>query len=413
LPSKLYIECDSLIGRNELDIAYQKFFAIAEKDSSSDVSLNLRRNLSAALQNKAAFILTPMLEDVRIFNSNKEQIKKAKTDLQKAATLLGENNFIYKNLEARILFLGSLYFQVNDVNSDVGKIIDSLELSSILEPNAPYTYYYLGLYYGKKREFEKSEKNLNKYLDLIPSSWWAYTNLGLLYFKTGNYDKAEKSFLKAIEISKLLYGPENPDYGKSLFNLGLLYMREDKYEKAKQLFNEAKDIREKVLGKHHMDYDALYMYYLGSIYLRSHDYVKAEALLNESKSIQRNAIDFPNYYSSLNAFESIYFSAGEYEKTVNLDREKREELKRAFLGDTTGSYTRDYSECVQFVVKGNSEKALDKLHLAFKNGYKDLANLQYDFNINDIRILPEFKILLEKYFKKDELARFPKIFVVK
>lgn len=71
----------------------------------------LKVRVRICLQRKAASILTPMWEDVRRINSSEQEILNAKLDLQKAAILLGENYFLYKNLRARALFLSSLIFK--------------------------------------------------------------------------------------------------------------------------------------------------------------------------------------------------------------------------------------------------------------------------------------------------------------
>lgn len=50
-------------------------------------------------------------------------------------------------------FRGSLQSYFDD-------ILGNLELSAELEPNAPYTYYYLGIYYRQRGDLKKAALNL-------------------------------------------------------------------------------------------------------------------------------------------------------------------------------------------------------------------------------------------------------------
>ncbi len=231
LQKKIYTQCDSLIEAKKLDAAYQVFLIFTKKDSTSDASLQLKRNLSASLQEKAAIVLTPMLQDVSKFNSSMRYVAQAKKDLEKAASLLGKTHFLYKNLQARILFLNALYINLNGENDKARDALADLEQSVILEPNAPYTYYYLGYFYNMDNNLEKARTNYEKYLNLIPNSGWAYDNLGIVYKDLKNYDKAIFNYKKGIEMDSV--------DAMAYCNLGMLYEYLNKDEEAKQVYTKA------------------------------------------------------------------------------------------------------------------------------------------------------------------------------
>lgn len=190
-------------------------------------------------------------------------------------------------------------------------------------------------------------------------------------------------------------------------------MRQEQYKKAEPLFIKEKNIIEKFLGKENSRY-AQCVYNLGLLYLKTRQYSASEPLLKEAKNIQRElpGKDVSNYVEVFRALCQLYLYTGDHEKFKSLDLERREILKSLFEG--TKDFTPDYyGECGIYAEQGNTEKALVNLEVAFINGFKDLENLQNNLNINNIRNLPQFRILLEKYFTMEDLAKYPKIFVIK
>lgn len=217
---KLYNKCDSLIEKKELEKAYTAFLLFIKSDSSSNASIQLRRNLSAALQQKTANLLTPILEDASKWNASYAEIKDAEKDLEKAADLLGNKNFLYINLQARILFLKALAldFEMRNNSKELAKAdtaINDLQQSVSMEPNAPYTYFELASCYGYKKDFEQAKLYLEKYISLIPNSATSYYNLGTAYEYLKNHEAAINNLKKAIAL--------RPAYPLAFYNLGMAY----------------------------------------------------------------------------------------------------------------------------------------------------------------------------------------------
>jgi tetratricopeptide (TPR) repeat protein len=241
--SQLYLETDSLIDKNELEKAYEKFLEIEKSDKESDASLQLRRNLSAALQHSAAELLLPMLEDVSRASSNIPAIQKARHDLERAAHLLGEKHFLYKNLQARLLFLKAYIYSLERgirtiVSGDTRYVVgdDSLALTWLnesvrLEPNAPYTWYYIGFFNRVLGKYELAKEYIEKYLNLIPHSSVAHGRMGAILANLKRNDEALVHLQKALAL--------DPKNTFAMNDLGLVYTRLGRKEEALAIYLKA------------------------------------------------------------------------------------------------------------------------------------------------------------------------------
>jgi len=78
-----------------------------------------------------------------------------------------------------------------------------------------------------------------------------YNLLGSIYFCLGNLEKAEEYFNLTLNISKELYGKDDPNVAIGLLNLGVVLMDKGDSEKALEYYNQALEIDEKVYGKEH------------------------------------------------------------------------------------------------------------------------------------------------------------------
>jgi len=321
----LYLETDSLIEQNELDKAYNLFLEINKKDKDSDLSLLLRRNLSAALQKKTADLLLPMLEDVGKAANNVPVIEGARKDLEKAKDLLGEKHFLYKNLQARNLFLkayikslerGFASFRAGTMPQRLpgdSIVLTLLNESVRLEPNAPYTWYFLSIYNTANGNIELAKEYCKKYLDLMPKSSLAHTRWAHLLELLKNDEEAFIEYKKALEL--------NPNDIMAVNNLGILYTRKGQ---------------------------------------------KDEALKCHLKVIEIDPT----------------FSIGYY------------------------------NVCCYYSTTGDREKAISYLRKSFETGnMKNAKLLATDTDLENIRTIPEFKVLLTKYLTSEDLVKYPDMFV--
>lgn len=231
---RLYAECNALITSKQLDKAYEKFRMLNDLDSSSDAVIQLRRNLSAAYQEKAARILLPMQEDVYNFACTASDLQQAQSEMDKAADLLGAQHFLYQNLKGRVLFMKALAIKIGRDTSRNKEAISYLQESLKLDPNAPYTYYYLG-YFNRNSNAEQARINYEKYLTMIPNSCWANNSLGYVNLELKNYAEAKKYISKAIELK--------PDYHNAWNNMGNLYYKQQQFADAVNHYRRAVELK--------------------------------------------------------------------------------------------------------------------------------------------------------------------------
>lgn len=401
---KLYKECAVLVEKQELDIAYEKFLAFEKADSISIASASLRRNLAASLQKKAATILTPILEDVTPLFPEKgtitvETISKvtlAEKELEKASSLLGEGHFLHKNLEARILFLKALAIHISGQKEKINDAISYLEQSSTLEPNAPYTYFELGyLYRINNSALEKAKLNFEKYLNLIPNSPLAYYNLAIVYDRLKDYEEALKKMKKAIELK--------PFYAAYL-NLGNIYTNLKNYEEAISA-NKMAIKANPNLGEAYLN--------LGNTYLSLKD------SMNASQAYRNGIKHDSNYRGNYINLGSIYFgfkkhneAAGLWNKALKIKHKPSNGLEV----ESDGLCVALYNLCCYYSLQKKTKLALEYLQKSFESiffPFRDLSQIQNDTDLDNIRTLPEFKLLLEKFSSAAELAKYPNLFIIK
>ena len=77
------------------------------------------------------------------------------------------------------------------------------------------SYYYRGIAYAKKDQYDKANPDYSKALELNPRLAEAYSNRGITYDTKGQYDKAITDYSKAIEL--------NPGLAQAYNNRGLTY----------------------------------------------------------------------------------------------------------------------------------------------------------------------------------------------
>ena len=416
---ELYKTCDSLIKKDNLETAYQVFMKLVivmklvNSDSTSESCSQLRASLGNALQQLANTLLIPLQSDISAWNATTATVISAVKNLEMALAVIGETNFSYKNLQAKHLFLKA-QLPVLENSAANQEAIGFLEQSLLLEPNAPYTYFYLARRYHRKGELEKARTNFDKYVDLIPNSAWAYNNRGWVYNDLKQYAEAITNFKKAIEL--------NPEFEAAYNNVGTTLVMLKNYEEAISYYKKAIALRS--------DNPIVYNN-MGNAYAEIKKY--EEAVFNISKAIELKPdyaaayVNLGRAYLYLNKYDSAVIN---YKKAIDLRPDNMVALKN--LG-VAYAYLRNFDEAIACYKKGislqsdcgdcyyslsglyslqnDTTASLSHLDQALQKKYNNLKKIESDPNINSIRLLPGFKALLEKYFTKEELDKYPKLFV--
>ena len=141
-------------------------------------------------------------------------------------------------------------------------------------------------------------------------------------FKQGKYQEAIPLAKRAVEVSKRVRGPEDPETAYALNNLGFIFKKIGDYAKAEPLYQEALRISEKILGKEHPD-TAASLNNLATLYRVMGEYAKAEPLLQEALRIQQKVLgsEDPSTATSINNLAGLYQDMGEYAKAEALYQE--------------------------------------------------------------------------------------------
>jgi tetratricopeptide (TPR) repeat protein len=349
-----YYACDSLLEQNDAAGAYDVYQKFAAVDSTSDLSRQMRRNISVALQEKASSILLPLIESVDQPTPEMADILAAKDNLEKAQKLLGETHFFYKPLQARILFLEGYshlykYWKASirtnvRIDEEDRVAIEQLIASIALEPNAAYAYYYLGKLYNYVGENDKALKYAEAYQGMIPKSYAACNSLGAVYYKLGNFSEAVNVYNKAIYL--------NPNFSAIYSNLALAYKGMGATDSAVATFQKAIDVNPEFSGSY---------FKLGEYLFELKKYDKAKDVLTKGVALKSN-------------FGEPYF----------------------YLG------------CIASI-NSDTSTAIIYLDSAFQKGYTRLKLVAEEPTLNNIRTAPAFKTLLEKYFTEARLKSYPNI----
>ena len=238
-----------------------------------------------------------------------------------------------------------------------------------------------------------------------PETVEALNNLGLLFQRIGDYAKAEPLYQEALRIRQKVLGPEHPDTATSLDNLADLYRDMNEYAKAEPLYQEALRIRQKVLGTEHPD-TATSLNNLAELYEDMGEYAKAEPLLQEALRIRQKVLgpEHPDTALSLNNLAALYDVMGKYAKAEPLFKEVLR-IRQKVLGpehpDTAVSL---YNLGVLYEMVGEYPKAEPLLQEALRIFQKVLGPEHSD-TANSLNSLAELYQAMGEYAKAEPLLQ--------
>ncbi|HUS02052.1 MAG TPA: hypothetical protein VMY77_10015, partial [Chitinophagaceae bacterium] len=78
--------------------------------------------------------------------------------------------------------------------------------------------------------------------------------------------------------------------------------------------------------------------------------------------------------------------------------------------DTTDQAIYYYNIACARSVQNKTADALNYLDKTIKFGYTNLEHMAEDSDLDNIRSLPGFKKIMENYFKKEEIEKYPKLY---
>ncbi len=319
--------------------AYRIYLSVLNQNTDEKLIKLMKRDLAAAFQNEAQVVINDYITGKLDIPEHKEReyFTGAANKLQKTVELVGASHPMSNQFKAWKLFLEARAVLRSKDDKETQNAIIKLYQSLALDTMGAYAYNALGLiYYQKYSDYPKAIEFFSRALELAPKWNFAIGNLGSAYLESGQYDKAVEYCQKAIKL--------NPGHPDAYLTLALAYHYKEEYDKA--LTNYEAAIK---LNPSHPD-----------------PYCNAAVLYNEFKDYAK-AIAYSRKALELN-LQQGYWSAAYYEMA------------------------RGYS------MLNDKSNALKYFALALENGFGDFAFIKDDNYLDALRIHPEFKSLMNKYF---------------
>ncbi len=282
---------DSIVGKSADD--YYKL--LIQEPSIADLHGLMTRNFAAALMDEGQQVINRFLktdpETVDNIWANPIKYDHIPAQMQRAAELLGERHYVYKNLKAKeYFFLAKQTRKANYPNLSLDSIFSLKKqfLNTGLSHDSTAAYLYEGFF-----EFLSVDSTIQRYLskavELAPN--WALGHLelaGTIYSVNFNFDAMSKSlyhFQKAIQLDSSFLSPYR--------HIAWMYEGLGKAENAQ--FARETYIR-KVKEKYQDDPTSLPAYELnsmGNVFWRLRRYREAEMVLKEAIRITKGKYQNP------------------------------------------------------------------------------------------------------------------------
>jgi tetratricopeptide (TPR) repeat protein len=252
------------------------------------------------------------------------------------------------------------------------KAIASLTKAVQLSPNYDMAHYDLGLAFFELGKYEECMEASIACLRDDPEmktqrsnrGIGATTNLGLAYMNLGKYKEAEECFRRNLKLTASTY-----------FNLGLALFRQGHFKESLVNFQRALELKPQ---------DAEYLDLLGNAYSELD-------LLTEAEGALRDAIETDNNYALAHYDMGIVLT-----KIKGREREALKSFKQAIVLDAD-LYWAYYAIACLYSLMGKKKLALQFLGKAFKKGFSDIAHLEKDTDLDNLRGDPLFCELKDKY----------------
>ena len=281
-----------------------------------------------------------------------------------------------------------------------------------------YLYYYnLGWVSDKQDKKPDAISWYKKSTKANPRYTNAYNNIGFVYEKMGKKDSAIYWYKQCITV--------DPDYTRGMYNLASVYNDLYKYDSALIYY---KMLYPLVPDDASVPYEIGLNYYYGYKYDSAITYLERAIIVNNKKAeyfAKTGDAYFdaaPNYtntnalyqrsielfsralkldstlYYTMNRLGVAYIYLGKYEEGIKI-------FELALEKDALYKNTYEYNLACIYSLKQQPEKALSYFERSIVSGYKDLAHMAEDTDLDNIRKLPAFKAIIEKYFKADEIQK--------
>lgn len=391
----------------EAGSAWALFQELKDKPVMAPYQGQMRRNLAATLQDDAQQAINDYLEadptELRNRWSYDDRYDRFPEYLGKAAELLGENHFLYKNLKAREHYFSGLNLRLRGERAKDAALfrqaINEQNQALRLDSNAAYACNELGLLARRLKNYKESAEYFKQAIVRSPGWVLPWANLCGVYLDLDAYSDAETAGKEAVRLdstfalaqynlgvayqslsnpskAKIHYQKSifyDPDYVLAYFNLGLIYYWENDWEQAEQMWT---------FYHQRVPADADILVNLGEVALKRNQKEKALSFYQEALELDPKNIDG---HLSLGQF---YLNEGKY-KEADSAFSRYLELKP---DDAVAYYHLACSKTLQ----DQAESAAQQLEKAFSFD-KDRKILREEKRLEPLRRQARFVALLDQY----------------
>lgn len=400
---------------------------------------SMRRNYAASLQDDAQQLLNLMLSggltNATLKNS-RDAYENYPALLEKAATLLGENNYMYPILQARKHFIKA-YLIYNEQNPEMKKaLFEALKW----QPDMPHAYSYLIKTY--RNDPDSAQYYFDRTIELAPTWNYPYIQFAQLNYFMGKKDKAEQIMEQGFHIDTssanmkyylgTTYGlngkydlaepilldlisslPKGICFPCSYTNLGYLYLNTQRYSQAEEQFRKVIQLDSSFIN----GYTGL-----GSFYLKTNQFNEAEEVLSRAKQLNPESATVKNdlgwFYvlvGQLKEAEQLFLEMIKVDSLANYalpnlglvyaktDRFEEADhlLKRALALGVGFKENISMNYAILYARQKQLDKAFYYLEDAMKNGYQ-FQNNHVTFDDPELDLLRDqtkrWNTLMQKYF---------------
>ncbi|TNE46840.1 MAG: hypothetical protein EP344_19960, partial [Bacteroidetes bacterium] len=196
---------DAPIGQHA---AYDLYLELSKAVELKKLHGTMQRNLAAALQDEAQQSINAYLEanpsELQKRYDGEKDYGRYPRYLQKAAEILGEKNFYYPFLMAKLYYFEGLQLRLDaDRNGNSGGwqlAIDKQSKALEYQPHSPYILNELGVLHTRLKLDESAFEYYEKAIELAPEWGLPYANYSVGLHYTGNQEKAIEYGEKALSL---------------------------------------------------------------------------------------------------------------------------------------------------------------------------------------------------------------------
>lgn len=326
----------------EENSAWSLYQEIKDKAFLSSELASIQSQFAAALQDETQQAINDYLkgdpkELKKRWNYNRSY-ERFPVYLHKAAELLGEKHYLYKDIKAREHYFIGLNLRLKGEqkkDSALYRLALKEQYETLkLDSNAAYAYNELGLVEKRLKNYSSSIKNYSVAISLTPKWVFPWANLTVTYIAFGNNEKAIQSGLEAISIDRAS--------AFAHYNLALAYQSNSDFAKAEEHYKIT-------LQLDSTDKEAFIN--IGLIKYLGKNYSEADQIVNEY------ARRYPDEMS-------MYLPA---------------------------------QVCIA-IMQGFEESAYELLETAFKKGFNDFNSIESEPDLKNFIMSPKYLALKNKYF---------------